>query len=57
VALVLAVDDVDETYRRLADADCERVEPPTDRPEWGIRTAHVRDPDGTLVEVNQPIEE
>jgi hypothetical protein len=29
---------------------------PQDRPEWGIRVAHVRDPDGTLVEVNEPIE-
>lgn len=57
VALVVGVDDVDRTYERLADADCDRVGVPEDRPEWGIRAAHVRDPDGTLVEVNEPLEE
>lgn len=55
-ALILRVDDVDAAYADLADADCERVGAPQDRPEWGIRVAHVRDPDGTLVEVNEPIE-
>jgi catechol 2,3-dioxygenase-like lactoylglutathione lyase family enzyme len=28
-----------------------------DRPEWGIRTAHFRDPDGNLIEINQPLKE
>ena len=23
---------------------------PTDMPQWGIRTAHLRDPDGNLIE-------
>ena len=27
--------------------------PPTDHPDWGIRTVHFRDPDGNLIEVNQ----
>ena len=26
-----------------------RFPPPTDRPDWGIRVAYVRDPDGTLI--------
>jgi len=30
---------------------------PMDRPEWGIRTAHFRDPDGNLIEINQPLKE
>lgn len=24
-------------------------------PDWGIRTAHLRDPDGNLIEINQPL--
>jgi catechol 2,3-dioxygenase-like lactoylglutathione lyase family enzyme len=55
-ALVLRVGDVDAAYSDLADADCERVAPPRDRPDWGIRVAHVRDPDGSLLEVNEPLE-
>ena len=31
------------------------VAPPVDRPAWGIRTAHYRDPDGNLVEINKPL--
>jgi catechol 2,3-dioxygenase-like lactoylglutathione lyase family enzyme len=50
VALILRVPDVD-----AADADCRRVAGATDRPEWGIRTAHVRDPDGNRLEVNEPL--
>jgi catechol 2,3-dioxygenase-like lactoylglutathione lyase family enzyme len=55
-ALVLRVEDVDAAYGDLAAADCERVGPPQDRPDWGIRVAHVRDPDGSLIEVNEPLE-
>jgi uncharacterized glyoxalase superfamily protein PhnB len=54
--LILAVADVDEAYATLANADCERVNPPEDRPDRGIRVAHVRDPDGTLVGPNEPPE-
>jgi len=53
VMLVLRVADVDAAL-----AACERhggvvVTPARDRPEWGpgVRTAHVRDPDGNLVEL------
>ncbi|MFV9644620.1 MAG: VOC family protein, partial [Desulfobacterales bacterium] len=28
---------------------------PTDRSVWGIRTAHFRDPDGNLIEINQAL--
>jgi len=55
-AVVLRVPDVDAAYAGLADADCERVAEPRDRPEWAVRAAHVRDPDGTLVELNAPLE-
>lgn len=55
VALVFSVDDVDNAFERLS-PDTEFVTEPHDRPEWGIRVAHFRDPDGTLVEVNEPLE-
>ncbi|MEV7013942.1 VOC family protein [Streptosporangium sp. NPDC051022] len=53
LALVLRVTDVDDAVRV-----CERhggvlAAPARDRPEWGptLRTAHLRDPDGNLVEL------
>jgi lactoylglutathione lyase len=55
VALILEVDDIDEVFARVARAGSAVVQPPTDRPEWGLRTAHVRDPDGNLIELMTPI--
>ncbi len=53
LALVLRVDDVDEAVRV-----CERyggtlVAAARNRPDWGptLRAAHLRDPDGNLVEL------
>jgi hypothetical protein len=28
---------------------------PHDRPDWGIRVLHLRDPDGLLIELNEPL--
>ncbi len=55
VCLVFAVDDVDATVARWDELGVAAAAPPTDRPDWGIRTAHVRDPDGRLIEVNQKL--
>lgn len=55
VCLVFAVDDVDATLARWVELGVAPAAPPIDRPEWGIRTAHVRDPDGRLIEINQPL--
>jgi catechol 2,3-dioxygenase-like lactoylglutathione lyase family enzyme len=49
--LVLGVDDVDAALARLRAAGAEPREV-VERPEWGIRFAHARDPAGNLVEVN-----
>ena len=56
VAVVLRVDDVDETAAELRDAGVGIAAPPADHPEWGIRTVHCRDPDGSIVEFNEPLE-
>ena len=55
VALIFAVDDVDVAYRELIDRGVALVTRPLDRPHWGIRTAHFRDPDGNLIEINHPL--
>ena len=53
-ALILTVDDVDAFYARLKGA-VEFTNAPGDRPAWGIRAAHFRDPDGNLIEVFSPM--
>ncbi|MFC6886020.1 MULTISPECIES: VOC family protein [Actinomadura] len=51
--LVFRVDDVDAASRLMKDLGATPVTEPRDRPEWGagLRTAHVRDPDGNLLEL------
>src|SRR5579862_2883867 len=43
--LVSFVEDVDVEYARLKAQGVEFIREPVDR-EWGLRTAHFRDPDG-----------
>lgn len=54
-ALVLFTKDVDAAYERIRYEHGVRfVTGPADRPEWGLRTAHLRDPDGNLIELWSP---
>ena len=55
IALILAVDDVDVVYQELTAKGVPFVTQPMDRPDWGIRTAHFRDPDRNLIEINTPL--
>jgi len=43
--------DVDEVARRLRRKGVRLLKGPTDRPAWRLRTIHLRDPDGYLIEV------
>jgi lactoylglutathione lyase len=52
---VLAVEDMSATVARLRDLGAA-VSDPEDRPDWGIRVAHLRDPDGNLLELYEDIE-
>lgn len=54
-SLILAVDDVDIKLKRLEDAGADIVTAATDRPDWGIRTAHLLDPAGNLIEIYSPL--
>jgi predicted enzyme related to lactoylglutathione lyase len=51
--LVMKVDDVDAAAGCLTRHGAVIVAPPQDRPEWGptLRTAHLRDPEGNLIEL------
>jgi lactoylglutathione lyase len=55
VCIVFGVDDLDAAERRLVAAGVPIVVGPTDRVAWEVRTLHVRDPDGRLVEINAPL--
>lgn len=55
VLLTFQVDDLTASVADLLSRNIELVALPTDRPEWGMRTAHFRDPDGNLVEIFVPI--
>lgn len=51
VVFVFGVDSVDNAFAELTAKGIAFVTEPTDRSEWGIRTAHFRDPDGNLLEI------
>src|SRR5688572_11690594 len=55
VALCFAVENVDEALGELRERGAVVVGEPQDRPLWGLRVAHVRDPDGNLLELNHQI--
>ena len=52
--LVLGVDDLKAALAGLRERGAEPGEV-FDRPDWGIRFAHLRDPAGNLIEVSSPI--
>src|SRR5581483_8885486 len=53
--LCIAVGDVDAEARRLQDLGVELAAPPTDHEPWEMRTVHVRDPEGNVVEFYGPL--
>jgi catechol 2,3-dioxygenase-like lactoylglutathione lyase family enzyme len=57
VALTFEVDDVDATYRLLIGKGVRFVTEPHDQEAWVLRVAHLRDPEGNLIEINAPLRE
>ena len=49
--LVFKVDDVDAAYADFITRGAKAVAGPQDRPAWGVRSAHLSDPDGYIVEI------
>jgi predicted enzyme related to lactoylglutathione lyase len=48
--VVLRVDDVDAAFAEAVVKGGAAVAEPTDQPAWGMRVAHLRAPEGTIVE-------
>jgi catechol 2,3-dioxygenase-like lactoylglutathione lyase family enzyme len=57
ICLVFAVENVDRKCQQLKAKGVRLEVEPTDHADWGIRTAHFRDPEGNLIEINQPIKQ
>ena len=53
--LIFEATDLDATVEALKARGADFVADLQDRPDWGIRTAHLRDPDGNLIELNSPL--
>ena len=55
ICLTFSVESVDDFCKHLREKGVPLLTEPTDHADWGIRTAHFRDPDGHLIEINQPL--
>jgi catechol 2,3-dioxygenase-like lactoylglutathione lyase family enzyme len=53
-SIVLAAPDVDGVFERLAGADVEVVQEPTDQP-YGVRDCAFRDPAGNMIRIQRPL--
>ncbi len=56
-ALIFEVESVDAEADRLRTLGVAFETDPTTYPGWGIRAAHIRDPDGNLIEINELLPE
>ena len=54
-ALIIEADDLEATMTHLRQKGAIFTLEAQDHPDWGIRTAYLRDPDGNLIEVNSPM--
>lgn len=55
VCFTFSVTNVDDFCKHLQENGIPLLTQPTDHPDWGIHTVHFRDPNGNLIEVNQPL--
>jgi lactoylglutathione lyase len=53
--LIFGTDDLSATVTQMRERGGKFISDIQDHPEWGIRTAYLRDPSGTLIELNSPI--
>ena len=53
IALSFQVDNLETTCEYLKEKGVEIVSPPLNVVDWGIKLAHVRDPEGNLIELTQ----
>ena len=55
--LIFAVEDLAASVQTLKQRGAKFVAEVQDRPSWGVRTAHLRDPAGNLLELNTPLKQ
>lgn len=53
--ICMHVDNVDGAHQAFVNRGAQFLTEPVDRPEWGLRTAHLMDPDGNIIELNAPM--
>jgi lactoylglutathione lyase len=53
--LVFRSRNVDKRLKRMKGKCTGPVQGPKDYPDWGIRAAYLRDPDGNLIEIHSPM--
>lgn len=53
--LVLRSRNVDKRLKRMKGKCTGPIIGPADYPDWGIRAAYIRDPDGNLIEIHSPL--
>jgi lactoylglutathione lyase len=51
IAIIIQVDNIDETYISLQDKGVQFLTAPKDMSAWGIRAVHFRDPENNLFEL------
>jgi lactoylglutathione lyase len=54
-AIIFEVKDVDAVAKQLRRKGVRLLRGPTDRPDWVLRTIHLQDPDGYLIEIYSPL--
>ena len=55
VALMFNTKNLDATVKESGGRGAYFTKKAKDSPEWGIRSACLRDPDGDLIEINSPL--
>ncbi len=53
--MVFETPDLDSKVNEIAKRGGHFLDSPKDYPDWGVRAAHIRDPDGNLVQINSPL--
>lgn len=57
VALIFTTQDLDETCKALEEKDVTFITKATYRPQWGIKTIYLRDPDENLIGIYELTDE
>lgn len=53
IALIFTTQDLDETSKQLEQKNVKFITKPIYRPQWGIKTIYLRDPDKNLIGIYQ----